>query len=158
MLFLADTAFALELIAIGVGFIVLLKAQKDETGTYKGLGKFLGYFILVLAFFALLCTSYYAVKYWEDGRYQTPAPMMMGAMMGSMHGGSMGMMNGGCGMKAGGMHGKDKDDCPMMDKKGMMNHGSGKMDKGKMMDHGDGMMGKNGGKMKGMMNNAPDDQ
>lgn len=151
MLFLADTAFALELIALGVGFFVLLKAQKDETGSYRGLGRVLGYFILILAFFALLCTSYYAVRNWEDGRFQSRAPMM-GAMMGSMHGGPMMGMGAGCGMKAGGMHGKDGDNCPMMDKKGGMM--KGKMEhKGKMMNH-DGMMGDNGG----MMGDSPTDQ
>ncbi len=47
MVFHADAAFALILIALGIGFWVLVKARSQETGNLKGFGTILGYFIIV---------------------------------------------------------------------------------------------------------------
>ncbi|RMF06780.1 MAG: hypothetical protein D6762_08770 [Candidatus Neomarinimicrobiota bacterium] len=97
MMFLADTAFGLELIALGIGFWVLIRARNAEAGNLKGLGTFLGYFIIVGSFLVLLCTSYYTVRYWEDGHFRSPGmsmPMMGSVMMGPMHSGMNGSMHG----------------------------------------------------------------
>lgn len=136
MMFLADTAFGLELIALGIGFWVLIRARNAEAGNLKGLGTFLGYFIIVGSFLVLLCTSYYTVRYWEDGHFRSPGmsmPMMGGGMMGSV---MMGPMHSGMN---GSMHGKmmGNQQCGEMQKKcmTMMQEKMEKMD----MEDEDGM-------------------
>ena len=47
MVFHANAAFALILIALGVGFWVLVKARGQEAGNLKGFGTILGYFTIV---------------------------------------------------------------------------------------------------------------
>lgn len=135
MMFLADAAFALTLIALGIGFWVLLKTKNSEADNMKGFGTFLGYFIIVFAFIVLLCAGYYSLRYWEDGYFtKPPAGHMMMQRMHGMSGGSHEMMMGG-------MHGEK---CEKMMKSGM-----GDMDKCEMMK-GD-MEGMMKGDMKGMM-------
>lgn len=131
MMFLADSAFGLILIALGVGFWVLVKSRSTDLGNLKGLGTFLGYFIIVVSFLVLLCAGYYTTRYWEDGHFRSPAAVtmpMMGGMMGSMHGGMKGSMHGNMmgNSMSGEMHGK----CMKM-----MQEKMGKMD----MDGDDGM-------------------
>lgn len=92
MVFSADAAFALILIALGTGYWILVKARQQETGNLKGFGTFLGYFILIVAFLTLLCSGYYSLRYWEDGYFNRPA-MHSGYRMNSMHPG-MGMQGG----------------------------------------------------------------
>jgi len=146
MVFQADTAFALELIALGLGFWILLKTRSTEAANLKGFGSFIGYFIIVAAFLALLCTSYYSVKYWEDGHFSQPSQsqsMMMGGMhkmQGCNHGmmsGKMGMGGNSCGQMMGSQKcGDMMGQCKMM--KGKM---GGKMDSQcKMMKDGKGKM------------------
>jgi hypothetical protein len=92
MVFHADTAFALILIALGVGFWVLVKARSQEDGNLKGFGTILGYFIVVLSFLVLLCAGYYSVRYWEDGYFASrPAKEAVVGPMG-MHRAGPGMM------------------------------------------------------------------
>jgi hypothetical protein len=146
MMFLADAAFALTLIALGIGFWVLLKTKNSEANNLKGFGTFLGYFIIVFAFIILLCAGYYTVRYWEDGHFSKPhtGQMMMqrmhgmsgcssDMMMGSMHGEKCKKMKGGMG---------DMDKCEMMkgDMKGMMKGDMGDM-KGMMKGGMQGMSG-----------------
>lgn len=94
-MFHADAALALELIALAAGFWILLKIRSAEIGNLKGLGIVIGYLVIVLSFVALLCTGYYALRYWEDGHFRHPyqghAQMMPGHQ-----GMGMGMMPG-CG-------------------------------------------------------------
>ncbi len=47
MVFQADAAFALILIALGIGFWVLVKARSQKAGNLKGFGAILGYFIII---------------------------------------------------------------------------------------------------------------
>lgn len=117
MIFQADLAFALELIALVLGFWILMKARSKEAGNLKGFGSFIGYFVIVSALLALLCTGYYSLKYWNDGYFDKPAQgqmmmkgaggMMMGQMSGKHHDNMMGKM------------GMDKDQCAKMMKNGM---------------------------------------
>ncbi len=133
MMFLADSAFGLILIALGIGFWVLVKSRSADLGSnLKGLGSFLGYFIIIVSFVVLLCTSYYTARYWEDGHFRTPAATMpmMGGMMGQMQGGMMGPMHGGMmgkmhgGMMSNPMHDEMQKNCMKM----MQNMGKMDMD------------------------------
>ncbi len=148
-MFQATAAFALGLIALGIGFWVLLKTRNDEAGKLKGFGSFIGYFIIVIAFFTILCTGYYTVRYWEDGYYNKPrlaqmtmmpgGGMMMGQMPGRTHGnmmGEMGRHSAQCQMMM--SHKKSCPNCGQMMKGGMMHGGmmKGEMMKGGMM-HGE---------------------
>ena len=47
MVFHADAAFALVLIALGIGFWVLVKVKGQGAGNLKGFGTIPGYFIIV---------------------------------------------------------------------------------------------------------------
>jgi hypothetical protein len=142
MIFQADIAFALSLIAIGVGYWVLNKSKSMEDTGLKTTGKFLGYFITIAAILTLLCTSYYSLKYWEDGSFQARSGQMCmnhgGGMMGNMmsgHGGMMMGMMGGCDKS---MMSGDQGDCKSM---GAMGSGCSRMmKKGKMSGHMKGMM------------------
>lgn len=126
MIFIADTAFALELIALALGGAFLVWSLQAERGGTK-LAKVFGWIIVVLSALALACTSYYSLKYWEDGYYKEP--YMKGAHykrgqhmmqdMPMMHG--MPMMQGmqdGKGMP--GMRGKPGQKMKMMNQNQMM--------------------------------------
>ncbi|MFQ6612754.1 MAG: hypothetical protein ACE5D2_06595 [Fidelibacterota bacterium] len=164
MIFHADIAVALALIAIGVGFWVLSKSQSMENTGLKTTGKFLGYLITVAAVLTLLCTTYYSLKYWEDGAFKSASAGQMctnhGGMMGGMmsgHQGMMGMMGGGCDKMMMGDRGK----CQSIGS-GAMSGCSRMMGKGDKSGHMKGMM--PGGeksmmKMKGnMMEDGPEDK
>lgn len=106
MVFHGDIAIALTLIALGVGYLVLVKARKQESNGTKTIGLIIGWIVIVVAAITLLCASYYSVRYWDDGAYSTPGPMMM-QWHGMSQGGPMapGMMGGGM-MAPGMMRGK----------------------------------------------------
>ena len=143
MVFHGDIAIALTLIALGVGYLVLVKARKQEHNGTKTIGLIIGWIVIVVAAITLLCASYYSVRYWDDGAFSTPGPMMMqgrgmtgsGMMGGAMAPGMMrgqmmqnGMMGKNCGPKSS-MH----DQCQQMMgncQPGM--HGNGGMMHGKM--------------------------
>ncbi len=72
MTFWANTAFALLLLALASGFLVLVKAKKQDEPVVKSIGVFLGYAIMVLSIVGILCTTYYSFRYWEDGYYKRP--------------------------------------------------------------------------------------
>ncbi len=123
MIFQADLAFALELIALVLGFWILMKARSKEAGNLKGFGSFIGYFVIVSALLALLCTGYYSLKYWNDGYFDKPVQgQMMNQMSGNHHGNMMGKM------------GMDKDQCEQMMKGGMDPAKCEQMMKSGMMD------------------------
>jgi len=139
MMFLADAAFALTLVALGIGFWVLLKAKKSEAENMKGFGTFLGYFIIVFAFIILLCAGYYTLRFWEDGYFSKPTAGQM-MMMQRMHG----MSGGSHDMMMGGMH---DEKCEKMKKSSMGDMEQCEKMKGDMK----GMMKGDKGDMKGMM-------
>ena len=132
MVFNADIAIALALLAMGFGYWII-RAVGDGAGTNGPLGKGLGYFILIYAFLVLICASYYSLKYWEAGHYAEPTPVAMSVMP---HAGMMGDMSM---CKPPGM-GMRMDACKM----------------GQGMDH-DAMMGKSGHDHEGMMGGSDHD-
>ncbi len=83
-------ALAFILIALGVGYWVLIQAGKQDDATLKRVGTILGYFITVVAFLVALITIYQAIRYHDDGH-------------GGKHGGYGMMMQG---HKVSGMRGK----------------------------------------------------
>jgi len=115
MVFLADAALALELMALVAATALLLWAKKYE-GACKAFSMVVAYVAMAAAVLALLCTSYYSLRYWEDGWFQRPAAMSRG-----MGGGGVGMGMGG-GKRCPMMEGDGKK-CPMMEKKMKMMQG-----------------------------------
>lgn len=100
-------ALAFILIALGVGYWVLVQAGKQGDATLKRVGTILGYFITVVAFLVALITIYHAIRSHGDGH-------------GSKHGGYGMMMQR---HKAGGMRGKMKPGYMHPDSlKGKMDH------------------------------------
>ncbi len=85
MVFKADTALAVELIALAAGTLLLLYAGKEQV-CCKIFAKIVAYFVIIAAFLALLCTSYYTMRYWEDGHFSKPCPMMHMKERGMMRG------------------------------------------------------------------------
>lgn len=79
MMFLSHVSFALELIALVLGTSLFLWAQRNK-GAGQGFAKGVGSVVIVLSILSMLCISYYSVKYWLEGYFNTPHPMM--TMMG----------------------------------------------------------------------------
>jgi len=77
MVFLADMAFATEIIALVAGTALLAYSCKEGIGC-KGFVKAIAYITIVLSILTLLCTSYYSLRYWEDGYFKHPQAMMGG--------------------------------------------------------------------------------
>lgn len=66
MVFQADMAFALGLIAL-VASAALIMWSSKEGAACKLLGKIVGYVALVAAVLTLLCTGFNSVRYWDCG-------------------------------------------------------------------------------------------
>jgi predicted membrane protein len=79
-IFHADTAFALELIALGFGVFLVVWFRIHTEQAHK-MCRFFAYLIIALAILALLCTSYYSIKYWVLGYFGHPRAMMMQGKM-----------------------------------------------------------------------------
>ena len=76
MMFLLDLAFAVELIALGVGVGFLVWAYRhDRAGI--ALAKVFGYIITIAAVLALSCTTYYGTNYWLKGYFKSPTASML---------------------------------------------------------------------------------
>ena len=71
MIFLADLAFAAELIALTMSVGLLIWAYRHD-GNCIGFAKFFGYVIVILSIIAILCTSYYFMIYWFQGYFTLP--------------------------------------------------------------------------------------
>lgn len=73
MVFLVDATFAIELIALVLGGALLyfVKAHK----THHAFCKFISYFVIIVAFLSMACTTYYGTKYWMKGYYKKPFSM-----------------------------------------------------------------------------------
>ena len=62
MVFLFDLALAAELLALGLGIILLVWAYRTE-GVAVGVAKIFGFIIAIIAGLAILCTAYHGVKF-----------------------------------------------------------------------------------------------
>lgn len=76
MMFNAHIAFAVQLIALGVGALVYTKGVDKKIGFVRGVGMI----IMILALISILCTVYYSYLYWSAASSMMNAhPMMSGA-------------------------------------------------------------------------------
>jgi len=68
---LYDLTFAVELIALGMGAMMLVWAYRTE-GVGIAVAKVFGYIITIAAAVLLLCTGYYATYHWKQGYFKHP--------------------------------------------------------------------------------------
>lgn len=87
MMFQAHIAIAASFLTLIAGTAFLLWVKKQEAA--NALAKLVGYITIISSVSGILCASYYAVRYWEDGYYK--APMIVEVKGGSR---GMGMMSG----------------------------------------------------------------
>ena len=71
MTFLVDLAFAVELLAFGLGIAFLIWGYRSK-GVGVGLAKVVGYIIAIAAVLGLSCTTFYGSKYWSAGYFSSP--------------------------------------------------------------------------------------
>lgn len=104
-------AIPLTLLVITGGMFLLAKTQKENLGN---LFKYISYFVIVVGFLALLCTTARGVKRMMGGscmKAEKCMPMQMNCMQGGMGGCcNQMMMSGGCnhGMMSGCSHETEK--------------------------------------------------
>ena len=82
--FLFHVAQMLEIIAIGVGIILVAWALRNQ-GVGVLAAKRVGWIIVIVAILGLLCTSYYGIMYWSKGYFQSPVPMVQSKSMEGMN-------------------------------------------------------------------------
>lgn len=91
-IFIADAAFALELIALVAGSYLLIKSYEQIPA--KRFVKFVSFFVIILSFLGMLCTTIYVIRDWmygcgnamsQRGSYSCPMQMRDGdeGMMGT---------------------------------------------------------------------------
>lgn len=101
---------ALFALSVLLGSTVLVIWSLRNKGEGRGLGKAIGSIVFLFSILSLLCISYYGLKYWAQGDFETPMsmsmpmrqemmqkmmPMMMEKMMEHMgQMGNMGMQKG----------------------------------------------------------------
>lgn len=73
-------AISLMLIALALGGVLLLFSKVHSSV----LAKVIACVVIIIALLNLSCASYYAVKYWREGYFAKPMPMV--AMMQKMFG------------------------------------------------------------------------
>lgn len=92
-MFLFHIAYALGLIALAVGIIMIAWSLRNE-GKGVGLVKIFGYIISIIAIIAMLCTTYYGILYWSKGNFSNSMGMSMIQNKSMMPGGGIGNMPG----------------------------------------------------------------
>ena len=70
MIFLADIAFAIELLALATGVVLFVWALRNK-GTGQLFAKFFGMSVIISAILGIICTSYYTFSYWAQGAFST---------------------------------------------------------------------------------------
>lgn len=80
MMFTFHIAVTLELIAFAIGFGLIIWSLRNE-GKAIQLAKNIGTIVAIVAVLGMLCSTYYGVKYWHEGYFQTPLGMMQGKPM-----------------------------------------------------------------------------
>ncbi len=71
MVFQGDLAIALSIIALGMGYGVLVISKIYMSGTLELLGRVIGYLSITVAALLLICVTYFSTKYWLDGVYDS---------------------------------------------------------------------------------------
>jgi uncharacterized membrane protein len=71
MMFLFHVAYAVGTMAIMMSVFLWIWSKSINSG----LGKFFGFIGMIIAIFSLLCTSYYGIKYFLDGDFESPMGM-----------------------------------------------------------------------------------
>lgn len=97
MMFIMHVAFSFGLIALAVGVCLYVWSLQAKLKKARDVTQFFGVAIILLSIFGMLCSGYYAMKYWSEGYFEQPMPMMSmqeKKMMEAMHGNMM-MQNGG---------------------------------------------------------------
>lgn len=92
MVFCADAAMALALLALAAGTWLLLSAAKEGVCCNR-FAKVIGIIIVAISLFLILCTGYHKFIYWKSG--EMGCSMTKGGGMGMMHRKMMDMMNPG---------------------------------------------------------------
>jgi hypothetical protein len=73
MIFSANLALALGLIALVCGTYLLARAGGEEM-CCKGFAKVVGTVVVILSILSILCTGFYSFRYLEEGYFLTPHP------------------------------------------------------------------------------------
>ena len=68
MMFLLDLAFSVELLALGLGVVMLVWANRNE-GVGVLTAKIFGYIIIISAVSTMICTTYFGLIYWYKGTF-----------------------------------------------------------------------------------------
>lgn len=76
MMFLSHIAFSLELIVLACGACLVSCAFTKEERCVNWVKK-LGVLIIVFSILGMVCTSYYTMKYWLQGAFESPSGMSM---------------------------------------------------------------------------------
>lgn len=76
LMFHLHAVFSLELIALAFGAVILVWSKMHEI-VDDIFPKIIGYCIIIFSILNILCTGYYAAKYWIDGSFDKPYPTMM---------------------------------------------------------------------------------
>lgn len=71
MLCLLKMAFSLELISLGVGTFLFVWSLRNG-GAGKLLSGVVGFIIIFASVLSLGCTTYYSVRYWDEGNLGWP--------------------------------------------------------------------------------------
>lgn len=84
MVFLADMAFVMELMALGFGVFLLVRIGSDQQACCRRLAKVVSYVIIIGSVLTMACTLYNAFTQYKE----KPGMMRMGPG-GAYHGGPM---------------------------------------------------------------------
>ncbi len=71
MMFIFHVAITVGLIAFSSGISLLIWGLRNE-GAAIQLAKVVGSLVAILAVISMLCSTYYVIKYWHEGYFQTP--------------------------------------------------------------------------------------
>jgi len=71
MIFKANTALALALIALVSGTLIYVRADV-LWGAHRKVARIVGIFVMVASILIFACSSYYKISYWHQGYFKHP--------------------------------------------------------------------------------------
>lgn len=74
MMFLFHTAMTLGLIAFSLGVSLIIWGLRNQ-GAGVQLARVLGSLVVIIAVISMLCSSFYVIKYWHEGYFESPAAL-----------------------------------------------------------------------------------